>query len=196
MLSLSEIKRSLYGAWRLFCGDAKGLDHFGLTAAGFLRSFLVFILIAPIYALSVATENGLLHAERQLDDDFSDGRFFLARALTFLIDWVAFPIVMVFVTRQLKLGHRYAAFITVRNWTALPAAALTSLPAIAYGVGLLPITATTLATFIFLIIVLRYGWFVARTTLATTAAIAAGLVALDLVLSLAIGRVGDIIAGL
>lgn len=184
------------GAWRLFCGDPTGLQRFNLSADGFFRSFWVIVLVAPIYAASVLTERSLLLSERLAIDTFDDGRFFLARGLTLVIDWFTFPIVMVFVTRRLQLGKQYATYIIVRNWAALPSAALTSLPTLAYGLGLIPILATTLATYVFLIIVLRFGWFIAQTALKTSTAIAAGIVALDLVLSLLIGRIGDLLAGL
>lgn len=191
-----EIKRSLFGAWRLFCGDPNGLKEFDLSEGGFFRSFAVVILIAPLYIASLITERSLVLAEHLNIDDFSDSRFFLVRALSLIVDWFAFPILMVFVTRQLSLGGRYAAFITVRNWAALPAAALTTSPTLIYGIGLLPLTATTFATFICLVIVLRFGWFIAKTTLMTNSVIAAGIMALDLVLSLVIGRLGDLLAGL
>lgn len=196
MPSGADIRDAMAGAWRLFCGDPRGLERFDLSAEGFFRSFWVIVLVAPIYAASVLTERSLLLSERFPADDFSDGRFFLVRALTLIVDWFAFPLVMVFITRKLQLGGRYAAYITVRNWTALPSAALTALPTIAYGLGLVSIAATTLATYVFLIIVLRFGWFIARSVLQTSAAIAAGIVALDLSLSLLIGRIGDVLAGL
>ena len=196
MPSGADIKNAMAGAWRLFCGDRQGLERFDLSAEGFFRSFWVIVLVAPIYAASVLTERSLLLSGRFPADDFSDGLFFAARALTFVIDWFTFPLVMIFVTRRLHLGERYAAYITVRNWTALPSAALTSLPTIAYGLDLVPILATTLATYVFLIIVLRFGWFIARSVLQTSAAIAAAIVALDLSLSLLIGRIGDVLAGL
>lgn len=196
MPSGADIRDAMAGAWRLFCGDPRGLERFDLSAEGFFRSFWVIVLVAPIYASSVLTERNLLLSERFSSDDFSDGRFFLVRALTFIVDWFAFPLVMVVVTRRLQLGARYAAYITVRNWTALPSAALTSLPTIAYGLDLVPILVTTLATYVFLIVVLRFGWFIARSVLQTSAAIAAAIVALDLALSLLIGRIGDVLAGL
>lgn len=193
----AEIRRSLYGCWRLFLGDKAGLQAFDLSEEGFFRSFWVVMMIAPIYAASVVTERGLLAADRGFAaEDLSDGRFFIARALTLFIDWFTFPVIMVFVARQLKFGRRYAPFITVRNWTALPAAALTSLPTLLYGIGLIPLVASTFATFIFLVVILRYGWFVAKTVLHTNSTVAAGLVALDLVVSLLIGRLGDLIAGI
>lgn len=196
MPEFSEIRSAMIGAWRLFCGDAGGLSRFDLSEEGFFRSFWVVVLVAPIYAASVITERGLLAAERFSGEELSDGRFFLVRALTLVIDWFAFPVVMVVVTKRLQLGSQYAAFITLRNWTALPAAAVTACPTIAYGLGLVPIIVATLATYVFLIVILRFGWFVARVGLRTNAAIAAGIVALDLVLSLVIGRLGDLAAGL
>ena len=195
MLDFAEIRRSLQGAWRLFCGDPNGVQAFDLSSDGFLRSFAVIFLVAPVYFATIIAERGLLLSERVLLEDLSDTRFFLIRSLSFIVDWFAFPVLMVVISRQLSLTSRYAIFITVRNWAALPATLLTSIPTISYGLGLIPVQVSSFATFVFLIIALRYGWFIAKTTLATTSMIAVGILALDLALSLVIGRFADLLIG-
>lgn len=196
MPSWAEVISSLNGVLLLARRDTDGYRYFNLTAEGFWRSFAAVLFVAPIYfilaeaAVQIApTEEGAEPVARDV------GTFYFGKALTLTLDWIAFPVAMVFVTRILDLTRNYATFIIAFNWSSVLVFAVVNLPVILYAAGLLDAAATGFFGLVLLIPVLMFRWFVARTALDTTGLIASAVVLLEMTLSFAIAIYMDRVFG-
>ena len=173
----AEIVRSIRGAVRIALLDPDAPAWFNLTIQGFWRSFLAPILLAPFYLAIILDESGGEAAEAT-----DQGSSVFVRILAFAVGWIAFPLLMIPIARMLQLGGAYVSYIIMWNWSAVPQAAV-MIPAIA-GLDVLPQQTRGLLFMSATVTVLFYGYLVARAGLRCAPFTAAGVVALDLVLSL------------
>jgi hypothetical protein len=197
MLTIVEISRSLQGAMRLLKGDESGLRLLDLSLAGFWRSFLAVLLVAPVYGLSAVAELNLVMSGGSIPPEGLDvERFALAKTGGLALDWLAFPVLMLALSRPLGLGGRVVPYIVAYNWSAVVATALLAPPTILYAAGLLSGVVALMATLLILGLVLRYRFLIARFALGVDTVTATALVALDLLLSLVLGEFVNRLAGL
>jgi hypothetical protein len=182
----ADIAKALHGAWRLARFDRAGLAFFGHDEAAFIRSFGAAVIIYPAFLILLAL--------RLSDTEWQDAdwlHIFLVETIGYVIAWVAFPLIMVPVTRFLVREHLWLDFIVVYNWSQVVQIGFV---VIANGLaesGMLPsplaagiASAVTLA-------VLGYQWFVARVALDISGAAAVMIVLVDLVLGVFISRVAQ-----
>jgi hypothetical protein len=172
----AEIVRSVRGAVRIAVLDPDAPSWFNLTIEGFWRSFLAPVLLAPFYLALIMRDAG----GGEEAPEAGGGLF--VRLAAFVVGWIAFPLAMIPIARLLGLSGAYVGYIIMWNWSAVPQAAV-MLPALAAldvlaqrPAGLLFMSAT--------LAVLFYGYLVARAGLRCAPITAAGVVVLDLVLSL------------
>jgi len=187
MPSLHEILNALLGSYHLARRDTDGYRLFNNSVEGFWRSFTAIVLIVPlIYILSnieVELQRQLAAEQNETVDAAVDyGRL----AFAVVLEWLAFPVVMVFVARALDLSHRYAIYIIVYNWSSILITAAFSIPMLLFWIGIAGPAATVLMWFMLFLPVFYYRWFIAVTALETAGPIAGGLVALEFALSLVI----------
>lgn len=178
-----EIARSVDAAWRLARGDASAVDRLDLSVDGFWKSFTAAVVVLPAYVLVLLDQYRLAGWPAEpWATAFTEG-------LGYAIGWMAFPLAAIPLTRLLGLSQRYVPLIVANNWsTVIQVAVYTAV--VLLGVILpLPMRATALLTATLAILV--YQWFVIRSALATTNGIAAGLVVIDLLLSVTVSRVLD-----
>jgi len=177
-----DVLEALYGAYRLARFDERGLAFFDTSERGFWRSFFAAVLIAPFFFL-------LLYFRFSEETGVSAFRFFALESIAFIIAWVAFPLVMAGIAREIKREPNYIRFIVAYNWAAvlqnavfmpIEILALTggSLAPAAGVLGLLAMTA-----------IIFYVWFIARTALEVTGAMAAGIIGVDFLISILIHTV-------
>lgn len=185
MPSLREVASSLFGAWRLALMDAKGMEYFDRSVAGAIRSFSAAVIVAPAYLVLVLMRLG------EDAGNVSLGNFLLVESIAYVISWTAYPLIMDDMSRILDCNPRYPAFLSAYNWSAV-LQMLVYLPAVALSESgiLMPAFGDTLV-FAATLVVLTYQWFVTRTALDVSGFIAAGLVILDLVLSVFISGAAD-----
>ena len=177
-----EIVSSLYGAWRLARFDPKGMSFFDPTLGGFWRSFFAAVIVAPAYVVAVLfTGDGGRHTDPL--------RFGLAEAIGYVLSWVAFPLVMEWLSRRLGCRARYLSYITAYNWAAVIEHVLLLPVLLLTANSLVPDAAGQILWLLTLAFVLAYAWFVTRTALAVTAMTAVAIVGLDVALSYAISAV-------
>lgn len=185
MLGSTEIKNAMEGNFLLAKRDLTGLNYFDKSIDGFWRSFEVIFLIAPFYFLYSLQEFqiGQEIFPREIATALNLN-FFISKSLLLVIDWLVFPITMIFVCRLLALWPKYMAFITVYNWTSLFVILALCPVAFLYITGVL--SAHTAATFNMISVgfVLYYRWYVARNVLETSATTTSLIIAFDLVLSM------------
>lgn len=118
MPSLSEITRSLAGAIRLLTFRPDGLLFMERDPRAAWRSFFAMVLVAPPFALAV------LRLGERMTGAPPEGEALLLWALTYVCLWFAFPLVLLFLSRQQPFAPRVAGLIQASNWVAVPAAYL------------------------------------------------------------------------
>jgi hypothetical protein len=185
MLTMRETTYALFGAWRLAHFDLQGTAYFEGTAAAALRSFWVALILLPAHVVLVL----LRLVDRPVAVD--GWTVFMVEALAYVVGWTAFPVAMHWVARLLDREREYFAFIAMSNWSAV-LQMLLFLPVTALTAGrMLPVPVLHVINLAMMLALLAYAWFVARAGLRIGGFAAAGVVALDLVLSLLIGDVSD-----
>lgn len=182
---LREIIASLYGSWRLAHFDRTGMAYFDKTVDGFWRSFFAALLVAPLYAVML----GLRYAaEGEPGDPIHYG---LVEAISYLISWFGYPVVMLSLTEVLGCRDRFVGYMVAYNWSLVlqngvlvPIAAINALhvlgPDVATAIWLVAVVA-----------VLAYLWFIARAGLVVPPLTAVGIVSVDVLLSLLISAITD-----
>jgi hypothetical protein len=185
MPSLTEILNALYGSYLLARRDLNGYSFFDHSADGFWRSFTAIILVAPIFFL-------FANAEYQMAAEitegtsvvFGDGPNYAGHMVGLVLQWVGYPVVMVFIAKALDLTQRYGTFIIAYNWSSALVMLVLFVPIALFMVGMVTAATAGLANLLLIFPVLYYRWFVARTALDVNASVAAGLVAVDFILSM------------
>jgi len=183
MAPLSEIIRSLYGALHLARGDTSGMAFFNATEQGFWRSFTAAILIAPLFALLLTIRYHVNEAGVSLL------RFTAIETIAYVVSWVAFPLLLYHLTDILGTGHRFIRYIVAYNWASVLQNLLYLPFALLVEAHLVQGAGSTFFGILLLGLVLLYTWFVTRTALEITNLLAAGLVMIDLVLSIFINTI-------
>ena len=180
-----EVTRSIYGVWRLALLDASGFAWLNVSIDGFWRSFFAAVLVAPLYVL-IQIMGG---SPDVAADDL--GSVVLVKGVGYALSWIAFPVVMLFLSRMFALSDFYVGYIIAVNWSAtiqmaafFLVVALTAGGIVPAGLGALLITVVTAA-------LLFYQWFIARVALKVGALTAAGLVAIDVLLGVFINLGSD-----
>ncbi len=186
MLSLAEIGPAVYGAWRLAHFDANGMRYFDRSIEGFWRSFRVALLAAPFSALLIAIQLSGMHV--------AGGwfRIVTGETIVYVISWVAFPLAIYYLAEVIDRRAQYVGFIVAYNWSALIQLGLfVPVSILAYS-GILPSGLAGPVTIGAQIALLVYEWFIVRTALGLAGFAAAGVVAIDLVISILVNGVGEL----
>ncbi|WP_108660740.1 hypothetical protein [Acuticoccus kandeliae] len=178
MLTPTEIRRSLNGAWLLFLGRAEGLAALDRSADGFWRSFAVILLLLPINAITLLAVSRTGETTASFQEMFFEGLPVLA------LDWVAFPIILALSAGMLGVKRTYVSYIVARNWMAPIAAVILAIPVVLQGAGWLGPSPAVLLSLLSMGLVLRYHYLVVRLALETTMGLSIGLVVVDLLVTL------------
>jgi hypothetical protein len=181
MPSYDEVVRSLYGAYLLARADRSGMAHFDLSVDGFWRSFFAAVLALPGYVIIVAGEVAL-GAEAE-----SGAGMILARGVVYVVGWIAFPVAALVLCRLLGLGSNYVALIIAANWATV--LQIYAFVAALLGSQILPGPIAGLVNIAIMVAIFAYLWFVIRTSLQTTGAIAVLFLLVDLLLTVTIDMV-------
>jgi hypothetical protein len=197
VFGLNEIVASLRGSFELALGRASGLSYFENSIDAFWRSFTVIILVAPIYLIQVLAERSNLFASGLLDPEtYSSGLYFFVKTGVLVIDWFAFPILMVGIARLLNLTTRYGIYITVFNWSSLLIVLALTPAFVAWTLGLVGDFLANILTLGILMLVLRFRWFIAQEVLGAPPVTAAGLVLAEFLMSILINQSGNRLIGI
>jgi hypothetical protein len=171
MSTVGEAYAALTGSWLLARRQPGGLAYFNASREGFINSFWAVALVAPaqlgLEALGglFATEAGWL-------------RPLVVIVIAFVIDAVAFPLVMATVSSELGRSHRWVLFVVAYNWSGVLRMAL-FLP-IAVATMLVPALHPLLGGVMILLLV--YQAYVAHVALEVSPITAAGIILLDVLL--------------
>ena len=183
MPSARDILTALYGTYRLARLDASGMDYFDATPDGFWRSFFAAVLVAPFYFLLLSLRfSGMA-------ETLPFSRFMAIESIAYVIAWVAFPLLMASLIKNMDREAHYIRFIVAYNWAAVLQNALYLPIAILATSGLLANDPANALGLMALSLILFYTWFITRTALDISAGMAAGIVGLDFLLSILIKTV-------
>ena len=179
-----ELQLALTGCLRLARGDRGGLSCFDRSLDGFWRSFRAAVICYPLYLVLLAMRVSLAEWERS-----GGWRIVTVETIGYVIAWVAFPLLMLSVTRVIGRAHRFFDFMVPYNWCQVPQSALLMLVGIESETGILGAQASETIDVVAAIATLVYEWYIARIALETTGSAAAFVVLIDLVLGVALSRV-------
>lgn len=173
---MAYISVGLSGAVRLVKLDTQGFDYFGDTAADFWRSFLAAALVAPLFLLYLVI--------RYVGSD-TDGSFpvyIAAQILAYVINWLAFPLVILYLAPVLQKEDKAVRYLVAYNWLSVIQNGV-YLPVVMLGItGTFAQDLSKFLAMIALIWVLGITLFVTRKALEVPLGTAAGIVVMDLLL--------------
>jgi hypothetical protein len=179
----AEVRWAMTGCLRLARGDRRGLEYFDRSLDGFWRSFMSAFLSYPFFLI-------LLTMRVSLADWKSAGGLpiLLIETIGYVISWVAFPLIMLSVLRWIGREHRFFDFMVPYNWCQLPQSILFVVIGLQSESEALGSSLSQILEFAAAVAVLVYEWYIARVALETSAAAAALVVLVDLVLGVVVTR--------
>jgi len=182
--SLPEIVYSLYGAWRLARLDVTGMEVFDRSVAGFWKSFFAAVLVAPAYLAMVLIELG------DMTTTAGPLGIFIVQSLVYVIVWLAYPLIMFYLTDQIGRAEKYIGFVVALNWASV-IQMLVFLPVVFLNVAeILPGAILGLVTLGIFLAILFYQGFVTRTALDISGPAAGALVVFAFILQHIIEQIG------
>jgi len=166
---------ALCGAYRLARFDAGGIKYFDISQSGFWFSFKAAILVLPLY-LAI-----LIARWSNMETEISGFWFFIIEMIGYVIAWAAFPVILPYVLRYLDREKNYIQTIVAYNWAAVLQNLLYTPIAI---LNLSGMAGAGLLSFITLIAILAYSWFVIKTALDVPSPVAWLVVGIDIAISI------------
>ena len=182
----TEVQLAVGGALKLARGDASGLGFFDTSIDGFWRSFRAALICYPLFLMLLAFRVSAAHWSES-----GVPRIVIVETIGYVISWVAFPLLILPLTRWLGREHRFLAFMVAYNWSQIPQTVLFVIVGADAATGLFPPDVAHIVDFIAAIAVLVYEWYIARVALMVTAAQAVPVVLIDLVIGAVLSRVTE-----
>jgi hypothetical protein len=159
---------------------------FDASPHGFWRSFWAAVLVAPAFLILDILAGGL--------GDNSGARQIAIQLIGYVIDWTAFPVVMITICDSLGRWPQYTRYIVAYNWSAVVQMAV--LLPVAVMAVLAPNHGTMLLAQFVTVILLVYRAYVAHVALAVNLGTAAGVVLLDVLLAGLLKAISDRLMGM
>jgi hypothetical protein len=182
MITRPEVINSLFGAWRLLLRDPRGMEYLDDTIDGYWKSFFCAVIVLPGYAL------WFFFTVYNVNFDAGLFRILIVEGIGYVIGWVAWPLLMAYIAKALDRDRNYIRYIVAYNWSAGISILIYLVVLVLRLLGFMPIGIMAFVSFIALVVILSYHWYILRVGLEVSPAAAAGLVAGDFVL-------GQIISG-
>src|SRR6266571_9543875 len=129
----TEVQLAVGGALRLAVGDRRGLGSFDVSIDGFWRSFRAGLICYPLYLLLVSFR--VTAAQWEMSGVVP---ILVVETIAFVISWVAYPLLILPVSRHLGRANRFLPFMVVYNWSQIPQSVLFVLVGLDTATGLLP----------------------------------------------------------
>jgi len=181
VISWVEIHAGVFGAWRIARRDPGGMVWINDSPQGFWRSFWAAALVFPgVMALEI------------LSGGFGENpgpRAVLVKLISYVIDWTAYPLLMVFVAESLGRFHRFWRYGALYNWASvvqvgllLPLVSMTVLTA--SPILMLVVQALT-------VLLLVYRAYMAHVALEVGLGTAIGITFMDVLLALLLENISD-----
>jgi hypothetical protein len=184
----AELRLAMSGALRLAVGDRRGLGCFDTSLDGFWRSFRAAIICYPFYLflLVVRVKAAQWHAS-------GAATIVIVETIDYVIAWVAFPLLILPLSRWLGRTERFLPFMVAYNWSQIPQTALIAVIGLDGMTGLVSPAALPSAELVAILATMVYEWYIARVALAVGSAAAILVVLVDLLLGTALGRIAEVL---
>lgn len=183
MITRHEVLISLYGAWRLFIRDPRGIEWFDDSIDGYWKSFFCALIILPGYIV------WLVYMSGETLQDVNLLRILSVETIGYVIGWVAWPLLMAYIAPAIDRDDYYIRYIVAYNWSAGIQIALYVLVIALIVVAQIPQGFAAFITVAALIAILFYRWFILRVGLEVSPRGAIGLVIGEFLLGQLIGGV-------
>lgn len=186
-VNFAYVSRSVDAAFDLVVRDQRAWSKFDLTTDGFYRSFAAMLIVLPLNVITDVMGNhraiaeGTRHGKPAVEATYglADALF---STVELSVQWLLFPVAMIFLLRHLDLGQRYATLIIAHNWSTVVIWLLHLPTFLLYTAGIISSSLAFdlgLITFGF---TLYYRFYIVQTALGTTWLLAAGITMIDLLL--------------
>lgn len=192
-MNAAYVRGQLEVALRFARFEKGAVRDFDQSFDGFFRSFIGILLCAPFYVLIVLADRRIAANAPADMPGVEIGplppvnlAFIVLESLNYLVNWIAFPLAMIFITRIIGAGRHYVPYIVAYNWTSCVVFALTIIPPVLYLSGLVQNALASSFSLPVILLAIAYRFKVAREALEITPLNAAGIVLFDLLLSLLI----------
>jgi hypothetical protein len=182
----AEVQLAVGGALKLARGDASGLGFFDTSIEGFWRSFRAAAICYPFFLILLAFRVSAAHWAAS-----GVPRIVIVETIGYAISWVAFPLLVLSLTRWLGRENRFIPFIVVYNWSQILQTALFVIAAAGAASGLFPGDVGNAVDFAAAVAVLVYEWYIARVALQVSASQAVPVVVLDIALGIVLSRITE-----
>src|SRR5438477_8788763 len=106
----TEVQLAVGGALRLACGDRRALAFFDTSIDGFWRSFRAAAICYPLYLVLLTFRVSAEHWAQS-----GAPTILTVETIAYVISWVAFPLLMLPVTRGFGREDRFLAFMVAYN---------------------------------------------------------------------------------
>lgn len=183
MIARHEVLLSLYGAWRLFLRDPRGIEWLDDSIEGYWKSFFCAVIVLPGYAVWVFMRGAG-------PEEASFIRILTVEGIEYVIQWVAWPLAMAYIAPMIGRDHNYIRYIVAQNWSA---GVYVGILLIVLGLELFGFASgggLAIIVVIATIIILTYHWYILRIGLEISGMAAAGLIAVKFVLGQLIHAIG------
>jgi hypothetical protein len=184
MIARHEVQLSLYGAWRLFLRDPRGIEWLDTSIEGYWKSFFCAVIVLPGYAMWLAIVGG----------DYTDVGVFrvvTVEGITYVIQWVAWPLFMSYIAPVIDRDQHYIRYIVAFNWSAGVQIAIYMIILAIRLTGFAQGGFLVVLGFVAIVIILSYHWYVLRIALEVSSITAVFLVAGEFMLGQIIRSVGQ-----
>lgn len=180
IITLPEVTRAIYGAFRLLRLDRSGYSLLDDSDRGFAMSFWSAIFVLPGYFVlghfAPEMESGATSPARQITVD----------VLHYIVGWTAYPVAMYFIAAHLGRPDRYRLYVVAYNWAVVPQVFALTTAAMLVRSGLLPPDAGSFVSLVLTFGILFWIGFLARTALDVPLPMAAGIVGFDILLTISL----------
>jgi hypothetical protein len=186
-VDFAYMSRSIDAAFDLVVRNPRAWEKFDLTAEGFYRSFAAFLIVAPMNIATDLIVVQLAAAERlRQNKAAADATYYMSDAVFSTValglQWMLFPLAMLFLLRFLGYGQRYAALVIAHNWGSV-VVWLFNMPAfLLFAAGIVTSDQAISLNLIVLGLTLYYRFYIAQTALDAPWTLAAGITMIDFLL--------------
>ncbi len=169
-VDLAYVNRAVDAAFGLVLRDRRAWDKFDLTVEGFYRSFAALLVIIPMNLIQdlLATQVVIIERAKEgkpvIDQVYGLGDAIFS-TVALCIQWMIFPIVMIYVLRFLGLTHRYAPLIIAHNWGTVVVYLFNLAPFLLFAAGLVAADDAAGLYLITILFALYYRYYTAETAL-------------------------------
>jgi hypothetical protein len=182
---MGEVSTALQGALRLARLDPRGMAFFDRSVTGFWHSYRAALIGYPIFLALLVFFVPAGDADTPGPDWF---HILLVETICYAINWVAFALLMLPVSRYLGREARWIDYIVAYNWSQIPQLLVQLAAMMIIATGLAPAGPVILVQ---AAVLLLYGGFIARVALDISRTAATMIVLMDFTLGVFLGQLAQ-----